>query len=106
MKQDVKLMDSGTVLFKASTPEEAMERVRVCLSGGNLEVLESGLLKADFSDGLFERIITARVEACSTPGNYAVSFQEGNRCRFPLYPFPSRKALRRMERIKRELSSE
>lgn len=106
MGQHVKLMDSGTVLFRASSLEEALERVRTTLSEGKPRAQEATLWLADYSNGLFESIITARVEACSVPGVFAVSFQEGNRCRFPLYPFPSRKALRRMERIKRELSSE
>ena len=102
----VKLMDSGTVLFRAESLEEACSRVRTLLSEGTCSETAPGAVAAEFSDGLFFSIITAKTEACSTSGIFATSFQEGNRCRIPFFPFPSRKAVRRMERIKCLLGGE
>ncbi|MBQ9193128.1 MAG: hypothetical protein IJ156_05355 [Bacteroidales bacterium] len=99
----VKLMDSGTVLFQAGSLEEAVDRVRSLLAGGTLEEGAGGLLEADFSGIFYYSVITARVEACSMPDTYAASFQEANAGRFLPLP-PSRKALARMERIKRTLA--
>ena len=66
----VKLMDSGTVLFRAASP-------------------------------FFYSVVRAVVEPMSEEGRYAASFQEGNRCRCVLWPFPSRRAWRRMDQIKK-----
>lgn len=99
----VKLMDSGTVLFRAESLEEAVSTVRSLLSGGEVQETAPGFLEADFSDLFFCSVMTARVEACSAPGTYAASFQEANAGRFLPLP-PSRKAIGRMERIKRILA--
>ncbi len=101
----VKLMDSGTVLFRAGSLDEALSKVRNLLGEGELEEPAPGLMAADFSDRLYYSVITTRVEACSDPGWYAASFQEANAGRFLPLP-PSRKALARMERIKHILAAE
>ena len=102
----VKLMDSGTVLFRATSREEAVAKVVQALQGAELEEYAPGAFLADFSDALFYSIVRAVVEPMSEEGRFAVSFQEGNRCRCILYPFPSRKAWRRMDRIRAAVSGE
>ena len=86
----VKLMDSGTVLFRAASQEDAVARVLLALQGAELEEYASGAFLADFSDAFFFSVVRAVVEPC--------------RC--VLWPFPSRKAWRRMDRIKAELRGE
>lgn len=100
----VKLMDSGTVLFRAESRESAVAKVLEALSGAEIEEYAPGAFLADFSGLLFYSVVRAVMEPMSEEGRYAASFQEANRCRCVLYPFPSRKAWRRMDRIKRTLS--
>ena len=102
----VKLMDSGTVFFRASTREEAVAKVRQALRGAEIKEYAPGAFLADFSDAFFYSVVRAVMEPMSEEGRYAVSFQEANRCRCVLYPFPSRKAWRRMDRIKVAFSGE
>ena len=102
----VKLMDSGTVLFRAASREDAVARVLLALQGAELEEYASGAFLADFSDAFFYSVVRAVVEPMSEEGRYAASFQEANRCRCVLWPFPSRKAWRLMDRIKAELRGE
>ena len=99
----VKLMDSGTVLFQAASREEAVAKVAQALKGAKLEEYVPGAFLADFSDALFYSVVRAVVEPMSEEGRYAVSFQEANRCRLALWVFPSKKAWKRMDRIKRSL---
>ena len=99
----VKLMDSGTVLFRAASREEAVSKVLQALQGAELEEYAPGAFLADFSDVFFYSVVRAVVEPMSEEGRYAASFQEANRCRCVLWPFPSRKAWRRMDRIKAEV---
>ena len=103
----VKLMDSGTVLFRAASREEAIAKVVRALQGAELEEYAPGAFWADFSDAFFYySVVRTVVEPMSEEGRYAASFQEGNRCRCVLWPFPSRKAWRRMDRIKAEVRGE
>ena len=102
----VKLMDSGTVLFRAASREDAGAKVVQTLQGAELEEYAPGAFLADFSDAFFYSVVRAVVEPMSEEGRYAVSFQEGNCCRCILWPFPSRKAWRRMDRIKAQLRGE
>ena len=104
--EKVKLMDSGTVLFRAASQEEAVAKVLRALQGAELEEYAPGAFFADFSDAFFYSVVRAVVQPMSEEGRYAVSFQEANRCRSLLYPFPSRKAWRRMDRIKAAVSRE
>ena len=102
----VKLMDSGTVLFRAASREDAVAKVVQTLQGAELEEYAPGAFLADFSDAFFYSVVRAVVEPMSEEGRYAASFQEANRCRCILWPFPSHKAWRRMDRIKAELRGE
>ena len=102
----VKLMDSGTVFFRAGNPEEAKAKLLRALEGAEVEEYAPGAFLADFSDPFFYSVVRAVVEPMSEEGRYATSFQEANRCRCVLWPFPSKKAWRRMDRIKRTLSAE
>ena len=102
----VKLMDSGTVLFRAVSLEDAFAKVRQALQGAELEEYAPGAFLADLSGAFFYSVVRAVLEPMSEEGRYAASFQEGNRCRCALWPFPSRKAWRRMDRIKAELRGE
>ena len=102
----VKLMDSGTVLFRAESREAAVAKVLQALLGAELEEYAPGAFLADFSDAFFYSVVRAVVEPMSEEGRYAASFQEGNRCRCVLWPFPSLRAWRRMDRIKAQLRDE
>ena len=102
----VKLMDSGTVLFQADSQKEAVTKVLQALHGAEVEEYAPGAFLADFSDAFFYSVVRAVVEPMSEEGRFAVSFQEGNRCRCILYPFPSRKAWCRMDRIRAAVGGE
>ena len=102
----VKLMDSGTVFFRAENPEEAKAKLLLALEGAELEEYAPGAFLSDFSDPFFYSVVRAVIEPMSEEGRYAASFQEANRCRCVLWPLPSKKAWRRMDRIKRTLSAE
>ncbi|MBR4688722.1 MAG: hypothetical protein IKP01_10425 [Bacteroidales bacterium] len=102
----VKLMDSGTVLFRAESREAAVEKVVRALTGAELEEYAPGAFLADFSDAFFYSVVRAVVEPMSEEGRFAASFREGHRCRCVLWPFPSRKAWRRMDRIKAAVAAE
>ena len=102
----VKLMDSGTVLFRASSTEEAVAVVKRALAGAELEEYAPGAFLADFSDVFFYSVVRAVVEPMSEEGRYAASFQEAHRCRCVLWPFPSKKAWCRMDRIKAAVAGE
>ena len=101
----VKLMDSGTVFFRAKSREAAVAELIRALKGAELEEYAPGAFLADFSDTFFYSVVRAVVEPMSEEGRYAASFQEANRCRCILWPFPSKKAWRRMDRIKKSLDS-
>ena len=100
----VKLMDSGTVLFRAESLEEAVAAVKRALAGAELKEYAPGAFLADFSGPFYYSVVRAVVEPMSEEGRYAASFHEGHQGRFLLYPFPSKKAWRRMDRIKRNLA--
>ena len=102
----VKLMDSGTVLFQAENREAAVAKVLRALQGAELEEYASDAFLADFSDAFFFSVVRAVVEPMSEEGRFAASFQEANRCRCILWPFPSKKAWRRMDRIKAAVCGE
>ena len=102
----VKLMDSGTVLFRAESQEAAVAKVLQALQGAELEEYTPGAYLADYSDAFFYSVVRAVVEPMSEEGRFAASFQEANRCRCVLWPFPSKKAWRRMDRIKAAVCGE
>ena len=92
--------------FRADSQEDATAKVLRTLKGAEVEEYAPGAFLADFSDAFFYSVVRAVVEPMSEKGRYAASFQEANRCRCILWPFPSRKAWRRMDRIKAELRGE
>ena len=102
----VKLMDSGTVLFRAESREAAVAKVVRALKGAELEEYAPDAFLADFSDAFFYSVVRAVVEPMSDEGRFAASFQEAHRCRCILWPFPSKKAWRRMDRIKAEVGGD
>ena len=102
----VKLMDSGTVFFRAESREAAVAKVLQALQGAEVEEYAPGAFLADFSDALFYSVVRSVVEPMSEEGWYAASFQEANRCRCILWPFPSKKAWRRMDSIKAALGGD
>ena len=102
----VKLMDSGTVFYQAENREAAVAKALQALQGAEVEEYAPGAFLADFSDALFYSVVRAVVEPMSEEGRYAASFQEANRCRCVLWPFPSKKAWRRMDRIKAALGED
>ena len=102
----VKLMDSGTVFFRAESQEAAVAKVLQALQGAEVEEYAPGAFLADFSDAFFYSVVRAVVEPMSEEGRYAASFQEANRCRCILWPFPSKKAWRRMDRVKAAVCGE
>ena len=102
----VKLMDSGTVLFRAESREAAVAKVVRALKGADLEEYAPDAFLADFSDVFFYSVVRAVVEPMSEKGRYAASFQEAHRCRCILWPFPSKTAWRRMDRIKADVAAE
>ena len=102
----VKLMDSGTVFFRAENRDAALAKALQALQGAEVEEYAPGAFLADFSDAFFYSVVRAVVEPMSEEGRYAASFQEANRCRCVLWPFPSKKAWRRMDRIKAALDED
>ena len=102
----VKMMDSGTVLFRAESREAAVAKVVRALKGAELEEYAPDAFLADFSDAFFYSVVRAVVEPMSDEGRFAASFQEAHRCRCILWPFPSKTAWRRMDRIKADVAAE
>ena len=59
----VKLMDSGTVLLRAASREEAVAKVLQALQGAEMEEYAPGAFLADFSDAFFFSVVRAVVDA-------------------------------------------
>ena len=74
----VKLMDSGTVLFRAESREAAVAKVVRALKGAELEEYAPDAFLADFSDAFFYSVVRAVVEPMSEEGRFAASFQEAH----------------------------
>lgn len=88
----VKLMDSGTALFKADNPNAAKERLTNVLKAYGSVSEEGGLLILDFSTWRYWQFIEARLEATSMEGTFAAVLRTGDAPRLPL-DLPSRKAV-------------
>ena len=100
------MMDSGTAFLKAGSREEALLAIRKALEEEGGTVTEKGEeLVLDFSNRFHRRIITARVEETSAPGQFAASFQEGSAPRCPAWLLPSFASIRRMRRILEKLTT-
>ena len=100
----VKLMDSGTALFRAGSPEEAQLKLRqALLCGGGKLYEEDSCLVLDFSSWRYHQFIQARVEETSIPGTWAAVLRTGDAPRLP-FDLPSKKAVSLTKDILRALS--
>lgn len=99
-------MDSGTVMFKAENYEDALRIVSdVLLKEGGKISRSDKTLTLDFSSLLHTRLIEATIEGSSNPWIFAVSFREGNCGRIIRFALPSRKAVRRMNSIRKDMKA-
>ena len=89
----VKLMDSGTALFKADNLEAAKARLADVLKAYGSESEAGGHLVLDFSTWRYHQFIEARLEETSIPGTWAAVFRTGDAPKLP-FDFPSGKAVR------------
>lgn len=88
----VKLMDSGTALFKAEGKEAAMEKLSGVLKARGNVSDEDGILVLDFSNWRYWQFIEARLEETSIPGTWAAVLRTGDAPRLP-FDLPSQKAV-------------
>lgn len=87
----VKLMDSGTALFKADNMEAAKAKLTdVLRTYGNVSGEDSRLV-LDFSTWRYHQFIEARLEETSAPGTWAVALRTGDAPKLP-FDLPSKKA--------------
>lgn len=101
----VKLMDSGTALFKAASMEEATRKLQAALiSGGGALTEEGGVWTLDFSTWRYWQFLEARLEATSLPGTYAAVLRTGDAPRLP-FDLPSRQAVCRTQAILERLKA-
>lgn len=102
----VKLMDSGTALFKAASPEEAVTLVKAALTAGGGSLEGSGTdWTLDFSTRRHWQVMTARVEPTSLPGTYAAVLRTGDAPRLLPFDLPSRAAVRRTRDVLAKLTT-
>ena len=99
----VKLMDSGTALFKADNLEAAKAKLQGVLKAHGTVSEEDGLLILDFSTWRYHRFIEARLEETSIPGTFAAVLRTGDTPRLP-FDFPSGKAVSTTKDILKALS--
>lgn len=88
----VKLMDSGTALFKADNLEAAKARLADVLKAYGCVSEAGGHLVLDFSTWRYHQFIEARLEETSIPGTWAAVLRTGDAPKLP-FDFPSRKAV-------------
>lgn len=99
----VKLMDSGTALFKAAGREEADTRLRsVLLMGGGSLLEEDGRLVLDFSTRRYWQFIQAKLEETAIPGTWAAVLRTGDAPKLP-FDLPSRQAVQRTKDVLKAL---
>lgn len=89
----VKLMDSGTALFKADNLEAAKARLTDVLKAYGSVSEAGGHLVLDFSTWRYHQFIEARLEETSIPGTWAAVLRTGDAPKLP-FDFPSNKAVR------------
>lgn len=99
----VKLMDSGTALFKADNMEAAKSRLADVLRAHGSVSEAGGHLVLDFSTWRYHQFIEARLEETSTPGTFAAVLRTGDAPRLP-FDFPSGKAVSTTQDIVKALS--
>lgn len=88
----VKLMDSGTALFKADNMEAAKSRLADVLRSHGSVSEAGGHLVLDFSTWRYHQFIEAVLEETSTPGIFAAVLRTGDAPKLP-FDFPSGKAV-------------
>jgi hypothetical protein len=88
----VKLMDSGTALFRADNPEAAKARLVDVLKAYGSVSEAGGHLVLDFSTWRYHQFIEARLEETSIPGTWAAVLRTGDAPKLP-FDFPSGKAV-------------
>ena len=88
----VKLMDSGTALFKAEGREAAKEKLSGILKAHGNVSEEDGLLVLDFSSWRYWQFLEARLDETSIPGTWAAVLRTGDAPKLP-FDFPSKKAV-------------
>ena len=100
----VKLMDSGTALFKASSRGEAEQKLKAALlADGGTIYEEDSCLVLDFSTGRYWQFIQARLEDTSIPGTWAAVLRTGDAPKLP-FDLPSKKAVSLTRDILKALS--
>ena len=99
----MKLMDSGTALFKAHNMESAREKLTSALKAHGSVSEECGCLVLDFSSWRYRQLIEARLEETSIPGTYAAVLRTADAPRLP-FDLPSRKAVSTTKDILKALS--
>lgn len=88
----VKLMDSGTALFKADNLEAAKARLTEVLKAYGSVSEAGGHLVLDFSTWRYHQFIEARLDETSIPGTWAAVLRTGDAPKLP-FDFPSGKAV-------------
>ncbi len=99
----VKLMDSGTALFKAQGKDAAKEKLSGVLKAHGRVSDEDGCLVLDFSTWRYWQFIEARLEETSIPGTWAAVLRTGDAPKLP-FDFPSGKAVSTTKAILKALS--
>ncbi len=95
MQDKLKMMDAGSVLFKADDLEQATAKVKA-LMGGELTL--------DLSSWRYLRIISAQVEETSTAGTFALSLKAGENPRILPIDLPSKELPAKVKEILESLS--
>ena len=99
----VKLMDSGTALFKADSLEAAKAKLSDVLKAYGSVSEAGGHLVLDFSTWRYHQFIEAILEETSTPGTFAAVLRTGDAPKLP-FDFPSGKAVNTTKAILKALS--
>jgi len=101
----VKLMDSGTALFKAGSAEEAKDKLsKVLLSEGGTLTEENGRLILDFSTARYWQFIEATLEETSIEGTFAAALRTGDAPRLLGFDLPSQKAVQFTQSVLKALA--
>ena len=99
----VKLMDSGTALFRADDQEAAKAKLTDVLKAYGDVSEAGGCLVLDFCTWRYHQFIEARLDETAIPGTFAASFRTGDAPKLP-FDFPSRKAVSTTKDILKALS--
>ena len=93
MLNKVKLMDTGTAMFRAESREQAEEKLLDALRlGGDKVTIEEDTYILDFSTWRYWQFIQARLEPASFPGKWAAVLRTGDAPKLP-FDLPSKQAV-------------